>query len=375
MWWRIISRSFRNRKARLLLSVLSVVLGASLVAALTSLSLDIPMKAGAQLRAYGANLLLLPQIPPGASEAYISESDLPFLAQGETAPAIANYAPYLYSLVEIAGQPLVLAGTWLDVVPHLSPWWQVAGYWPEGRENMAEALVGARVAEKLGLGLGREFTVRSGDNARTFKIAGVVSTGAAEENQVFVSLKAVQELTGRQGKVGLVQVSALTQSHPLAHLAQFMEEGMPGTAVRILEQIAQAESQVLGKVQLLLALVAGLILITAGLVILSTMTTTLLERTIEIGLMKALGASPRRIVGLFGAEIGIVAVGGGLLGYLLGYILAQFIGYRVFASAISLRPLAFLVTIAIAAMVTGLGSMLPLRRAVQIDPAITLRGD
>ncbi|MBI2328477.1 MAG: FtsX-like permease family protein, partial [Chloroflexi bacterium] len=232
-----------------------------------------------------------------------------------------------------------------------------------------------QVSEKLGLGLDKEFTVISGDNTRSFKVAGVVTTGAAEDKQVLVSLKAAQELTVLPGKVGLVQVSALTQSHPLPHLAKFIEESIPGSEGRVLGQIAKAESQILSKVQLLLALVAGLILIASGLVILSTMTTTLLERTAEIGLMKALGASSQRIAGLFSAEIGIIALGGGILGYLLGYILAQFIGYRVFASAISPHPLAFLVTITIAAMVTWFSSMLPLRRAAQIDPAITLRGD
>ncbi len=122
MWWRILVRSFSKRKARLALGILSVVLETSLVAALISLSLEVPTRAGAQLRTYGANLLVLPQITPGVSQAYISERDLLFLEGGEFTPSIVSYAPYLYSQVEVAGQRLVLVGTWLDRVPKLSPW-------------------------------------------------------------------------------------------------------------------------------------------------------------------------------------------------------------------------------------------------------------
>lgn len=376
MWWRIISRSFRNRKARLALATLSVILGANLVAALTSLSLDIPQKAGSQLRSYGANILVMPVAPIGVDEAYISERDLSFLDKSEIAASISSYTPYLYSQVEIDGQRVILAGAGLDSVMKTSPWWQVRGSWPRGEVGgEREALVGAQAAEKLGLQLDKNLTVKYKGSSETLKVTGIVNTGAAEENQVFVDLSTAQKLTGLEGKVGLVQVSALTQSHPLSHLSQFIEQGIPGTEARIVGQIAKAESRILSKVQLLMALVAALILIASGLVILSTMTTTFLERTPEIGLMKALGASDRRIAGLFGVEIGIIALGGGLLGYLLGYILAQFIGHQVFDSSISLQPVALLVTLAIAIIVTLLGSTLPLRRAMKVDPALTLRGE
>ncbi|MBI4286865.1 MAG: ABC transporter permease [Chloroflexi bacterium] len=372
---RILGRSFRNRKARLALAMLSVVLGASLVAALVNLSLDIPQKASSQLRAYGANILVLPAAPPGSDVAYIPESGLGYLEGADLAPSIVGYTPYLYGQVEIDGQRVVLAGVRLDTVARTSPWWRVTGggVWEVG--SGMGAVVGAQVAEKLQLALDREFSVKYGNNIRTFRVAGIVSTGAAEESQVFVDLKAAQELMALEGKVGLVQVSALTGPRPLSQLSQLIEQGMPGVEARVMGQIASAEARVLGKVQLLMALVAALILIASGLVILSTMTTTLLERTTEIGLMKALGASDLRVAELFGAEIGIIAAGSGVVGYLLGYMIALFIGRQVFASSVSPRPAAFLVTLASAILVTLVGSTPPLRRAMKIDPALTLRGE
>jgi len=371
MWWRVVRRSFLNQKTRQVLSILSIVLGTSLVAALVNLSLDIPQKAISQLQSYGANILILPQTSPAGDETYLLEDDLTRLEAGDLAQSITAYLPYLYSQVEITGQKVVLAGTRLDDVPKVSPWWQIAGNWPTGGEN-SKTLIGAQVAEKLNIKIDDEFSVKYRDSQQNFQVAGIVTTGAAEESQVFVSLKAAQQLTGLPNKVGLVQVNARNSSDSLAQLAQTIEQLIPGTETRVVGQIARAERQVLNKVQLLMGLVAGLILIASGLVILSTMTTTILERTREIGLMKALGASNRRIFSFYGTELGIIALGGGVFGYLLGYLLAQFIGQRVFSASVSPNGLAFLAALAVAVLVIFLGSSLPLYRAMKIDPALTL---
>ena len=372
MWWRIIRRSFVNQKVRQVLTVLSIVLGTSLVAALVNLSLDIPRKAGSQLRAYGANILVLPQGSPSGDVSFIVEGDMSRLEEGELAQSVTGYLPFLYNQAEINGQKVILGGTWLDEIPELSPWWQITGTWPQGRENTRDALVGARAAEKLHLEVGDQFIIKYGDNQPSFNVAGIVTTGAAEENQVFVALKTAQQLTGMTDKVGLVQVSARTVSQPLAQVSRLIEQNIPGTEARIIGQIAKAESQVLQKVQLLMMLVAGLILIASGLVILSTMTTTILERTKEIGLMKALGASDRRIIALYGTEIGIVALVGGILGYLIGFLLARFIGQQVFNSGVSPSILAFFASITVAMLVTFTGSLLPLYRAAKVNPSATL---
>ncbi len=372
MWWRIIRRSFANQKVRQVLTVLSIVLGTSLVAALVNLSLDIPRKAGSQLRAYGANILVLPQGSPSGDVSFIVEGDMSRLEEGELAQSVTGYLPFLYNQAEINGQKVILGGTWLDEIPELSPWWQITGTWPQGRENTRDALVGARAAEKLHLEVGDQFIIKYGDNQPSFNVAGIVTTGAAEENQVFVALKTAQQLTGMPDKVGLVQVSARTESQPLVQVSRLIEQNIPGTEARIIGQIAKAESQVLQKVQLLMMLVAGLILIASGLVILSTMTTTILERTKEIGLMKALGASDRRIIALYGTEIGIVALVGGILGYLIGFLLARFIGQQVFNSGVSPSILAFFASITVAMLVTFTGSLLPLYRAAKVNPSATL---
>lgn len=364
------ARSLWHRRWALALAGLVVVLGAGLVSALVNLTPDVAGKAGGQLRSYGANLIILPQPLPGEEmTGYLEEARLTPL-EGER-EAIVGYVPFLYSLGTVAGRRVVLVGTRMEGVQKLNPWWQVQGSWPTGED---EALVGTGLARKLGLAAGQIIPVDAGRGERPFKIAGLVATGSAEEEQVVMPLAAAQELAGRQDRVSLVQVNAWGErGEPLSALAQRLEQSIPGAEVRVVGQVAQAEAQVLAKVKLIMLLVAALVLATAGLAIFSVMTTSFLERTREIGLMKALGASDGGILVLFAAEVSLAALGGGLLGFLWGYGMAQAITLAVFAAPAASGWGALGLTLGVAVAVAFLGSFIPVCRALRLDPAITLR--
>ena len=131
----------------------------------------------------------------------------------------------------------------------------------------------------------------------------------------------------------------------------------------------------LNEIEWLMLLVTGVVLVASGMSVASTMTTTVLERRKEIGLMKALGAENRRIATLFFAEAGAIGIMGGLLGYFVGLGLAQVIGWQVFDTAISWRGVVFPVTVGVAVLVALVASRTPVKTALHIDPVVTLRGD
>lgn len=385
MFYRLVLKSLIMRRGRLAVAVVAVLLGATLVTALTTLSLDIQDKASRELRAYGANLVLLPEGagPLGSGEAlkpsttaegsYLKEEDLAALASQELASHVVGYAPYLYAVVELRGQSVVLAGTWLDHVPQVSPWWRVEGAWPESRRDKEGSIVGTAVAQKLNLALGDSFMVTYGVNSLPLRVAGIVDSGGSEDNQVFVGLAAAQELVGWPGMVSLVQVSALGRE--LESTASLIQKAVPGSQVRVVGQIARAEESVMGKVQFLLALVTALVLGASFLAVLGTMTTSVLERTAEMGLMKALGAEGHRIAQIFMTEALVIAALGAVLGFGAGQLLVQFIGSQVFGSAIAFHWVAVPVTLGVALVVTIAGSAIPVQRAVAVDPVVTLRGE
>jgi putative ABC transport system permease protein len=99
-----------------------------------------------------------------------------------------------------------------------------------------------------------------------------------------------------------------------------------------------------------------------------------MERRKDVGLMKALGGSIARIVGLFLAEVGVLGAAGGLIGCLAGVLLAQWMGWRIFATAIAARWEVFPLTIAMMVAV-ALAGALPLRLLGKVKPAVILRGE
>ncbi|MBI3977086.1 MAG: FtsX-like permease family protein [Chloroflexi bacterium] len=409
MFWRVLMGSLRHRRARLGVATLAVLLGAAMVSALLNLSFDVGGQSGRELRAYGANVLLLPRgasLGPGSlgQDQGIPERDLAAL---DGFPEVVGYAPYLYLTTEVRGQPVVAAGVDFDRLRAIGGWWQVEGTWPTAtsrqsavgsrqseasqalvgaelgqqsavgsrQSEASQALVGAELARALGLAPGDRITVGPAAGRLELVVAGVVEVGGAEDSQIFLPLSVAQDLSGRPGQVGLVQVSVLSTGRPLTQIATEIEGRLPGVQARTLRQFAQAEEAVLTRVRLLMALAAAAVLIVAALAVASTMVTAMMERRVEIGLMKALGAAERRVAAIFLAEAMSVGALGGIGGYAVGLGAAALIGRQVFGAGLQPSPLGLPATLAVAVGVVLAASLWPMRRAMATDPAVTLRGE
>ena len=381
MFWRVLLRSLRHQRVRLSIAALAMALGSALVSGLLNLSGDIGGQVGRELRAYGANLVIRPReqsarvgsggLEFGAVTAAqtLIEADLERVNQVE---GVIGYVPSLYAVVEVEQRPVVLAGVGLPAARSLNTWWQVQGRWPE---TDAELLVGARAAEALDISSGEVVNVEYGDETQTMRVVGVLETGGAEDEQIIAGLRVAQTLTAQPGRVGLVMISALANERSLETIARDVQVALPQAEVRTLAQFAQAETTVLNKVRLLIGLVAALVLVAGALTVAGTLNIIVMERRAEIGLMKALGADDRRVAGLFLIEALNIGGIGGVVGYLAGLTLAIAIGQRVFQATIAPTPWGPPGTLLIALGVALLASLLPVQRALAVDPVTTLRGE
>lgn len=397
MQWLLLWGSFQRRKMRVMAAILAVVLGSSMVTAFLGVAMDISGKLGRELRAYGANILVVPKggdlaaegampdVSPGATPgATLREAALSLILTGPAGRQIVGAAPYLYAVVSIksgAGDPqkVVLAGARFEEVKKVSPWWRVEGVEKPGEdqgESRSDVVIGSEVARKLRLRPGDPLFIGiSGGKEEHFTVSGVVRTGGPEDDQVFMDLDVVQRLAGRPGEVSLIQVSALTDRVPLQKTVGLLAGALPDGQVKVLNQVAMAESRLLGKLTWLMALVAVLVLLAAALSVTSTMTATVLERTREIGVMKALGAENRRVAQQFFQEAGLIGLAGGVAGLPLGFAAAQAIGKTVFSSAIGINLMVIPISLVVAVGVALLAGRGPVSRAVSVEPAVTLRGE
>jgi putative ABC transport system permease protein len=99
----------------------------------------------------------------------------------------------------------------------------------------------------------------------------------------------------------------------------------------------------------------------------------MMERRGEVAIMQAIGAGRSLIATLFGFEIALVGLVGGLIGALAGVALAHFVGQSVFHDNVEVSPLLPFLAMLAAVLVALAGAAQPLRRTLRMDPAVTLR--
>ena len=97
-------------------------------------------------------------------------------------------------------------------------------------------------------------------------------------------------------------------------IANQIQQAIPGAEAKPVYQVAETEGKILGRVGILLWVLAAAALITAGLAVASMMLATVLERRAEIGLFKSLGATDSRVATVFLLEASGIGLAGGALG-------------------------------------------------------------
>ncbi|MBI2848051.1 MAG: ABC transporter permease [Chloroflexi bacterium] len=385
MLGRIVRKSISVRKHHLLIPGLALTLATTLISALLILSLEVKSKAGKELEAYGANVIVLPKglsLPAGSgglsfgyvtTEAYVSEQALTPIDSGQV-PGIASYVPYLYTTASLGDRKVVVAGTEMNRLKQLASSWKVNGKWPDNTD-LRGIIVGKEVAIKLGIAPGDNVSLKFDHGSADFTVSGVVQVGGSEDSQIMVDLNAAQILSERVGQLDIVQVRISGEGSTPESSAAKLESIIPGIEAKVISRVVGAEQRVLYKVQLLMGLVVAGVLLAAGLTVFGTMTAGVMERTKEIGLMKALGAKNSRIALIFMIESWIIALSSGVLGNALGVQVAQAVGKRVFDVNLSFHAVVIPVALAIAFAVTTLSSLWPVRSALAMKPISALKGE
>jgi putative ABC transport system permease protein len=157
-------------------------------------------------------------------------------------------------------------------------------------------------------------------------------------------------------------------------IAYQLQEVIPFSHAEQIRQVEQTEGTVLSRIKGLMLLITLAALFASALAVSAAMATAIFERRHEVGLMKALGAGKAAVAAIFFAEAALLAVIGGIVGFVGGSLLAHRIGRSIFDSQITIQPVLLPVILAIAILVTFAGSAVAIRRAVMFDPVYALRG-
>jgi putative ABC transport system permease protein len=376
LFFQLLVQSLTRRASKVALVLLAISVGTAAAATLINLTYDVESKMNRELRAYGANLIVIPRGAQGS----IAQQQLDDLEQVPHAGQMLGSAPYLYTSAAAragsATEVVMLAGVQFERVRQVSPYWQVQGEWGRG-DHPTAGMIGSQVAKQLGLKPGDHFTlsVDNGRWEREFLVSGIVTTGETEDGQVFVNLPVAQNATGLDGKVSLVMLSVLGGFEQVESVAHQIEQSLPGVEARPLRKIAFSEGRILGKVKWMMLVLTLIILVISALCVMTTMIALVVERQREIGLMKALGARHGEIFSLFLSEASLLALIGGLLGYGMGVVCSEIIGQQLFNASISPRLETVPLILGIGLIVCWVAAYAPIKRALTIEPAVVLKGE
>ena len=433
MFWRMIARTLVRQKGKMLMIAFTVVLGVSLSTAMMNVMLGVGDKVNRELKVYGANITVRHKEAAlmgdlyglteglGVNDKFLFEEDVLKLKSIFWGFNILDFAPLLdgRAVVKAVGRPteardVPLVGTWmtkraslptgeaLDTgLKALRTWWgsDLKGGWL-GEDEDDAVMVGALLAGEMGIEPGDALTLSAGGRERTVRVKGVYSDGGAADGQILGTLAMVQGLLGLEGKVSRIEVSALTTpDNDLARKAaqdpkslspdeyetwyctayvsaichQIQEVVRDGVA-RAVRQVAESEGTILNKTTLLMILITILSSIGSALAISNLITASVIERSQELGLLKALGAHNWQIALLVLVEVMLAGLLGGVVGYFLGIGFAQVIGQTVFGSYIEIARMVILIVAVILFFVTLLGSIPAIRYLMALKPTEVLHG-
>jgi putative ABC transport system permease protein len=185
----------------------------------------------------------------------------------------------------------------------------------------------------------------------------------------------LEQLTGTGSRIDVAELSVSASSNLLSGYSDNISAKVSAVSARLVKRVTASEATVLTKLQGLVLLVTIVVLALTMICVATTMTAVVTERRKEIGLRKAIGASDKSIISEFMGESMLLGLMGGVLGAVLGYVFASQVSRNVFSSELSFRPLLVPVTIIVSMFITGLSSLMPIRSATDVDPALVLKGE
>jgi putative ABC transport system permease protein len=349
-----------NLKFRPLRSTLSIVaIGLEVTMMLTIVGLSQGMLADSQERARGVGADIIVR-PPGTSVLSLSSAPLP-----QRMLQFIERKPHVTMAVGSMNHPVggitTVTGIDLDAFQALSGGFRfLQGGPPEGRDDI---IVDRYYATQNKLKAGSTITLMN----RTWRVSGIFEQGKLA--RLVVPLAVLQDLTGNTGKLSQIFVKVDEPSNVGPVIADLKASLKDYQIYSIEEFVSMISVQNVGGLSAFIGVIIGLSVIIGFLVVFLSMYTAVLERTREIGILKALGATPAFVLGILLRETFLLALFGSALGIAFSYV-TRWLIMTLVPSSLSqhIVPVWWPIAGGIALAGAMLGSAYPGWRAARQDP-------
>lgn len=361
------------------------------------------------------------------STAFLKESDAAKIKMIFWAFNITNFAPKLTIYANLkanlkanssaesaksANSVVPIVGTWFNRklalasgettvvgVQGMRSWWKMLeGRFP--RDFKHEAAVGTNLAKSHNLKVGQRIKLTRSGRQISLKIVGIYDSGDSDNNAIYADSSQAQRIANKPNMVEAIEVKALTTpendlarkaaKNPAAlsqeewetwyctaypsSITYQIEEVIPDAVAKQVRQVSAMQGSVLNKTRAVMVLMTALSLVAAAVAVANLMAAAISERSGELALLKALGARDGAVARLMLMETAVIACAGALIGMIAGFGVAQVIGFSVFCSAISLRPMVFVLVFVLLAITVLAAAGSSIRSILHVRPAEVLHG-
>ena len=385
------ANSLSDRKFRFALNIIGILIGCAAVTGLISLTQGMNSEISGQLGALGGNTItvIAGNMGPGRG----MNNDVPITLDWrevellEELPDIDLVTPTVTggaATYSLKGETFMVSVTGVtDTYFQINEGTEIEEGRALLRSDNAVAVIGHSVAvpnpdEKPAVEVGDriKLTVEAGSENKEFtvRVVGILKeTGGfmGSDSDFFIPLKTCEQVFDTNGKYDTIQVY-VEDSSLVEAVAYNIEDEIEGVTAITAASAMDMISSVTGTIEAVLGGVAAISLLVAGVGIINTMTVSVMERTKEIGTMKAIGAKSKDILILFMSEAALTGVVGGIIGAGFGFLLGDIVGNMVGITAAPTIELALMV-VAFAVLTSVLSGLYPSWNASQMNPVEALR--
>lgn len=392
-------KTLLSNKLRSALTMLGIVIGNASVITMIGVGEGGQKFVNKQLESLGPNVLF---VIPGNRETQRISNDVPKNLVLEDAEAIASQVP------TIAGVSPELNGRYVANYRNRNTNVNIIGTTPsfpkvrefdtatgrfftdiDMKRNNQVTVLGANLAERL-FGttnpVGKQLRIKNA----TFQVIGVLeakgsSLGADYDEAALVPITtSANRLVGRNSPYGIAldYIVASARNSNSVDAAEFQITNLlrlrhkviseDDFTIRTQKEALQTLGQITGALTIMLAAVAGISLFVGGIGIMNIMLVSVTERTQEIGLRKAIGATQQDILSQFIIEAIILSAAGGLVGTAVGVSGIMLVSALTPLQA-GISPVAIALAVGVSGGIGLFFGVVPARRAAQLDPIVALR--
>ena len=380
MFWRVLRRSVFANRGRLFVILLALGAGAAITSALLNLQVDAKRRITTDFGYLGPRAVIVPRAADAAlsSGDTFSETIFDKLVKGGSL-SYARASLYLIAEASSSARPqtsirVVVAGN-RSLQPNDSIFRLFApSSESEPHKIRQVCFAGGRLASRMNIAVGDEVVLRNRDHEESCKVAMIWLNGDSEDDQITPSLGVAQRLAGLSGRVSLIELGLQGSRQDMDSYLADLQKRVPEAEVRPLRQFTDAQTKIYNRISGILTATVAVVLILTALSVMAAMTNVAMERKNDVGLMKAIGGSVRRVLRLFLAEAALLGLAGGLIGAAIGIVISMGLGKAVFGVAAQPRLIVYPISVALTVIVAILAAY-PLRRLVHIRPASVFRGE